>query len=248
MFQALLVAPDSVTRLSLRTLGSHLPEFRTITVVRTFEEAIQELSGNNTYDIIFLSYSLGRANIPLFIEHAKQTAAGRQCAYVLIMREHEQQTGAVVDTMIAGIHAFLFAPFSADTVQEISSLAGRVSLATSKTRIKAATSMMIANLVEEAAGPSAPPQGNAKRKKLVDRIRDSSERFQELTGIPALPYYDKIAEALAKMSPSRRVSDADVHFRNSLRKRLMQTRPDEEVSPHLVQKTMKKNNSGFFPF
>lgn len=215
MFKAMIIAPDAETRARLKSVADASDLLPNSICVRGLSSALDEMMFHASIDLILISSDFPNEEVLTFLDQAKATSVGRKANYVLIVKGNEQRSNELINSMMAGIHAFLHEPFTAASLEETALLATKVNGATSRARLKLATGILFTEIMEQ-AGSEQQEQG------LPERMQACSNRLEEATGTTLQVYLDNFAEILAAMSPTKRVSKTGTGFRMALRKTLQQ--------------------------
>ena len=145
-YEAIVVDPeiDSRTRLRQATLAISL--FGKVQQSSDPHDAIYRLRDFDRFDVIFLSHRLGDETVSRFIRDAREIPSSRDAAFVLLLSPNDQGGSTIASSMMNGINGFLFEPFSADSLLEITRLAAQVRAERAQARECAAISLLITQI------------------------------------------------------------------------------------------------------
>src|SRR5262249_35099195 len=110
----------------------------------------------------------------------------------------ERTTDIISQNMLVGVHSFVSEPLSVESIEDATRVGNAVRLKASGVRMKAATGLMLAEILEESEKGS----GGSEKQNLWERVQNSCERFKELTGQSVTTSVVKDMEGLA---PSKRL-------------------------------------------
>ncbi|MCC6220917.1 MAG: hypothetical protein IT291_06730 [Deltaproteobacteria bacterium] len=150
-YNAIVIDPDINSRTKLKSAAYAVHNFRKVQSVAILESALSVLheSTNEAWDIIFISHNFSHDDVTAFIEQAKKTKAGEDCAYIVVLKGNEQGGSTIAREVMKGAHGVLFEPYSVDRLLEISQLAAKVKLENAFLRKKAAMELLIKEVQAE---------------------------------------------------------------------------------------------------
>ncbi|MFN8389318.1 MAG: hypothetical protein U0136_03410 [Bdellovibrionota bacterium] len=180
MNRALVVSQHMETRLPLVQVLTQSSRFRDVRSVHNIEEANLSVIEHNLFDMIFIAESFGENEIAEFIAEIKRGKSGANTAFVLVMKSQIQDSNTVANNMFGGVHGFLCEPFSLDRVEESVKLALAVRNQSSGVRLRAATGLMLTEVINE-IDPSPPSEGDSQ-KSIWQKVNDNCEKYKILTG------------------------------------------------------------------
>ena len=127
----------------------------------------------------------------------------------------ELDENAIAERMIVGLHSFLFAPYSANSIEQAISLGVRVKRNGSAARLKAAAGMMLRKFIGgEASNDTLAPGG------LWERVKAAYDEFKEVTGESLTT---PVVRTLEQMGPQERAQRCSA-MNSYLRKLFSKTR------------------------
>lgn len=198
MSRALIVSQFVETRVPLLQIATRCSRFKEVFSVHNLEEAYQSIQGSEKIEYIFLSNTFGQEQIAAFVERVKKTPGRGECAFVMVLGKEGQETSTIASNMLVGIHGFICEPLSAENVERAAQLASAVRLQESGVRLRAATGLMLAEVMEA----NDPQKGDGNRGSLWNRVQESCERFKELTGESVSV---SVVRELQEAPPSKRI-------------------------------------------
>ncbi len=122
---ALIINPDLDSRIRLKQALNFVPEFKIVKMVSTLTEALQRLRAGESFGSVFVSTLFGHEVAREFIGQSKESAGGRESAYILTLSGGAKSIEVAAD-LSHGADGFLVEPFSVDALQKIYRLAVRV--------------------------------------------------------------------------------------------------------------------------
>jgi DNA-binding NtrC family response regulator len=180
MKRALVVSQFMEMRLKLVQVLNQLPQFHSVHSVHNIDEARLLLDPSQTFDIVFIARSFGEAEIASFIDSVKRTGQGRETAFVMLMKAGEPDSVLVANSMFGGVHGFLCEPFSFERVEDAARLASAVHAQASRTRLRAATGLLLDDVIEELDPSSA--EEKAAMRSIWEKVNRNCEKYKLLTG------------------------------------------------------------------
>ena len=203
MARSLVISPVADSRRSLLRLLTSNAEYHETYSINEIEGATSYLQTNQKLNLIFISAAYGEQNVADFIETARATRACADCAFVLLLNNGDRNTLAVANHMMIGIHAFLSEPYAYTTVENTARLAQAVRLQSSGDRMKAATGLLLTEILEgsTAGAQDASPDGKGN---MWDRVQESCRKYQELTGNSV---GGTVIREIAPLGPSKRLPE-----------------------------------------
>ena len=176
MSKALIVSQYVESRLPLLQIASRCPAFRDVVSVHNLGEAQSSIQQDTKTDFVFVTNTFSQEELAKFIEKVKRTPGLGECAFILVLGSEAPDSGTVAQHMFLGVHGFLCEPLSLEGLEQATKLAKAVKLQESTARLRAATGLMLCDVMEE-----NDPQKNST-KNLWDRVQDGCRSFKELTG------------------------------------------------------------------
>lgn len=148
-YDAIIIDPDSATRMRLKQATSALNEFDKVNLTNSIGDATSRLNSGGPVDVIFLSAALEQSQVDQFIAQSKSNKNGQDAAYVSVMKGNAQASTSIAENVISGFDGMLFEPYSIDQLVELTKIAARVRKERSTAREQAAISIIISDLVRQ---------------------------------------------------------------------------------------------------
>ena len=147
--KAFIIDSDSTSRLMLRQVMTTIPDFKMVLQFSSPTEALNSLSASSAVDVAFISYSLGKQIVKNFIDQAKNSPAGQDTAYVIILQNQAEGKALLAEIMMNGGDGILCKPFSVEQLREITHLSLRVKKERFENREKAALSLLVPEIAKQ---------------------------------------------------------------------------------------------------
>lgn len=147
-FDAIIIDSDISSRTRLRQATIAVPTFGDVAYAQTFDNAMGKLGGGQKCDVVFIAQKFESIEVTNFIKASKETKQGQDAAYVLVLGDNSDKT-TVANYVMHGADGFLFAPFSVDSLVEITTLAAKVRKERSATRERAAMKLLVSDLIAQ---------------------------------------------------------------------------------------------------
>ena len=191
----MIVSQFLETRLPLVQAVTASGRFSEVRSVHNLEEARRTILEGTLFESIFLANKFSQGDLAGFMEAAKVLHQDRQLAFILVLSPEEQNSATVANYMMLGIHGFLNEPFSVGQVDEAIKLGTAVRNRASKVRLRAATGLMLSDVME--ADENELPKPN-----LWETVNKNCEQYKLLTGESVST---AVVEELQNLSPAERV-------------------------------------------
>src|SRR5262249_32914468 len=91
-FDALIIDPNPTSRGYLWQATLSEPNFRRVKALAGIEEALTHLQNGNRYDVLLITSEMSSETIRNFVPNAKQTDAGKEAAYVVVLKKKDQES------------------------------------------------------------------------------------------------------------------------------------------------------------
>lgn len=190
---ALIVTAELSIKRRLLELVPYVPTLNKVIASANLIEARQALNSATRVGAIFIRNEFPQSSIATFIEETKKTFVGQDTCFILLISEEDQNSEIVANHLLIGFHGFLCEPFCLESVVETTNIASGVRMCGSKARIKAATGMLLSEMV---------PAGGS----LLDQIRRTLKEIRRIAGNSATI---SVVNSLHKLSPSKRLEGYD---------------------------------------
>ncbi len=190
-YDTIIIDPDLDSRMRLKQAMSAVYNFGKTYQVINLDESLSRLkTGTETIDVIFVSYRFPQDEITKFIQQAKETKNGQDCAYVLVLKSKDQDSSTVAQNVMIGADGFLFEPYSVDVLLEMTQLAARVKVERSGAREKAAINMLVQDVIGQIDQVSYIKSCKIDIGGSMKKLRDLCSFFQSLGPEKVSLYYD----------------------------------------------------------
>lgn len=193
-FDAILIDPDLNSRMRLKQATTAVPQFGAVQQTSTVNEALSRMGGGDKCDVIFLSFRIDQSEITNFIRKAKETKAGQDTAYVLVMKGGADGA-TIAQNVIGGADGMLFEPYSVDYLYEITNLAARVKRERSDLREKAAIQMLVQDLITQVDQLAYLKSCNMDTVRAFKRLKESCDFIRSLSPESVQAYYQMAVDS-----------------------------------------------------
>ena len=195
-YDAFVVDNDMAARMRLKSATTSVPRFGQVKLLSTLEEALSALNvAVASQDVIFISKRFPQDAITPFIANAKQTTAGQDAAYVLVLRTDDQQAESVAKNVLGGTDGFLLEPYSVDQLVEITELAARVRKERSQEREAAALRFLINDVIKQIDRVWFLKASGFDVGRSFKKLKDMCTVFQTLDKETCELYYEIVVNA-----------------------------------------------------
>ncbi|MCI5066504.1 hypothetical protein MRY87_12340 [bacterium] len=193
-YDALIVDADIDRRMRLKSATTSVVQFKKVQLSNKLEEANDRLAGEDTWDVIFLNYSLQQDEIAAFIKAAKEKKSAQDAAFILVLPAKDQESSTVASNVMIGADGFLFEPYSVDQLIEITELAAKVKAERSAGREKAALSFLLNDIMSQIDMIAYLKSVGYDVGRGIKRFRQMCEVFNTLEGESKNVYYEVAVE------------------------------------------------------
>lgn len=199
-YHALICDPDLVTRNRLKTAASAVPRFGRIGMSESFRQAIDVMSGEMEFNVVFISDRIPQSEISTFIRDRRQTQQGQDAAYVIVLAKKADDTATVAQNMMVGADGFLFEPYSIDSLVEITELAKTVKRDRSREREATALTIVLNDIIPQIDLIAQLKASGIDLGPNMKRLRDMCSIFRTL-GDDSFAHYIAIASEKFEKAP-----------------------------------------------
>lgn len=192
---ALIVDPNPVSRGYLWQATLAEANFRHVQAVSHLMDALVRLQSGYKFDVLLITSALELTEIKNFIPQFRQTANGKEAAYVLVVKLQDQGAENVAASLVDGTDGFLLEPYSVNSLRQVAAIAHRVKAEHEKERVRVAVQMVLVELM-----PKLDALAEAKRTKqdITAKDKDFKKAANGLRRVVG-PYVEAYAEAAAEM-------------------------------------------------
>lgn len=205
IFDALVVDSVAESRGKLKQTAMAVSNFRRVNIAPDFKEALTRLNSIEPCDVIFINFRFGQSAIAKFIQDCKQTRKGKECAFILVLRAHDQDGDIIALNMISGADGFLFEPYSAEGLRESSEIAARVKLENEKAREIAAMQILVTDVVAAYTKLTLSKSLGRETNSITQRLRELNSQIKNLGPEAKQMYHEVLIELLCKSDAPRNV-------------------------------------------
>lgn len=193
-FNALIIDPDLESRSRLKSACHHEqqsgePSFRGVYATGQLSNALLSLQEGRDLDVLFLSHRFSKEESNKFIEDAKQTTVGEDCAYIMVLKPIEQDVTTVASDMLSGSDGFLCEPFSVNDISVIVKIAEKVKRENAINRLRAASGLILNSVIEEIDNRALELKLKGETTRYTKQIRDAFRIFKNLEDVEREAFY-----------------------------------------------------------
>lgn len=159
-FNALIVDPNAYSRANLWQVTLYDPNFNSVKAVSGLDDALEQLQIGFRFDVLLITSDLQTDQVRKFVPAAKQIDAGKEAAYIIVLKQTHQDAENVASSLIDGTDGFLLEPYSVDALRKVANIAARVKKKHESSRAKAAMTLLLKDVM-----PKLDAFAEAARKK-----------------------------------------------------------------------------------
>lgn len=198
-FNALIIDPDLESRARLKTAAHHeqqsgSPSFGAVFAVNSLRDGLTFLQYGKKADVIFLSHRLDHAEMCEFIESAKKTDIGEDCAYIRVLRPSDQNAEKVAEQLLEGADGMLFEPFCVADLTKIVKIAAEVKRQNAIRRLSAATALLLGNAIDAIDHRAAAMSVGAELTPFPADLKHAFKMFKGMPEDEQAAYYEVVVE------------------------------------------------------
>lgn len=228
-FEALIIDPDLATRNRLKQAASSVVNFGKIYIVSSLRDATSRLQDGETTDVVFLSQSFSNEERLRFIQEAKQLPAGRDTAYVLVMRAKEQDSAHVAQNMLGGADGMLFEPYSVQSLVETTILATSIKSQRQQFREKAALSLLISDIARQLDLVALVRKAGIEPGNSMKKLRELAAPLKQLSPERLALYQEVAVKSFSEAAVPTQLMDSGYGGASERVKRRMEQKILEEA-------------------
>jgi len=148
-FDAWIIDIEMSSRMRLKQVCSSVINFGKVVPLQNLVEGTQRIKTDPQVDVVFLSHHFPQDTIAQFIKECKTTPAGQDSAYILVLKNQENQSSQMATSMMIGADGVLFEPYSVDQLVEITLLSAKVKKERAADREEAALKFLIHDIIQQ---------------------------------------------------------------------------------------------------
>ena len=220
-FRTLLIDHDLDIRMRLKESLLSVYYFIGIVNVSSVKQAREALSGEDGFDLIFISYNFSEQEVLEIIEQARISNGGADSAFILVSSQLNKRSSEAARYMQGGIDCILHEPFSTEELVEITSIGRNLHNSRRQVRETVSTGFIVRDIIRHidllASLRKRELQGThtiEKLRSMIDLVKQFHPAAQEqyfvrvLDLFTSLPFPEKSHEPPALKTASLRVRDA----------------------------------------
>jgi len=205
VYNTILVDPDHKTRMQLRHAISSVDRFGKVSQFSLLPETLEKIRCDGQCDVVFISYQFSTEEAFRFITEAKNCVKGRDTAYVLVCREEDQKSSLISTRVLQGIDAFLFEPYSVDSLVKIVKLAEKVKRERALAREIATIEFLMTEIMNQVDLIAYSSARGKRTDKQFDELVSSSKVIKTLKGESMEHYYRLAIEMFINAPQPKRI-------------------------------------------
>lgn len=180
-YDALICDPDIATRIRLKTATTAVPRFGRIGHCGSLPEASEALTGQLSFNVVFVSNRIPQEEITSFILKGRETPQGQDAAYIVVLAGTAQDSSTVAQNVMVGADGFLFEPYSVDSLVEITALAAKVKRDRSRAREAAALGLVVNDVISQIDIVAQLKKSGMDLGPNMKKLREMCALFRNLT-------------------------------------------------------------------
>ena len=233
-YNALVVDPDTGTRLRLKQAAISVYHFGEVHLCPDLDNALARLEGGKQSDVVFISERFPKDQIPPFIKQAKGTAGGNDAAYVLVLTKSEDDSARVASGVMLGADGVLMEPYSVDSLVEITKLSARVKRENARTREKAAISFLVKDIIKQIDRLAYMKVCEMDVGRSLKQFREMCSVFENFDDNSRQMYFEIMLELFDNLPPPkypvRQYKGASLRVKKMMEKKLLEQFNDGTTS------------------
>jgi DNA-binding NarL/FixJ family response regulator len=161
----------------------------------------QLLAAKASISVIMISSDFGVKEVARFIESSRKLQAGRSATFVLLFSE-DLASDTLAKYLLVGINSFLLEPYSGESISEALSLGSIVFDGGSVPRMRAATGLMLREIIQEVCDSPSEDSKYRKVDAMWNDVKSVCEEFKLVTGESMTT---AVVTALENIPPTQRM-------------------------------------------
>ncbi len=146
---ALIIDPEGDSRARIRHALIETDRFGDIDTGALDDETVRKIAFGHERDVVLISQALPAEEVVNFIKRAKETHAGRDATFILVIGASAETSAAVGLNYTLGVDGFLLHPYSPDRMREIVELSFKVKAERAEMRNRVGLTLLVADLVDQ---------------------------------------------------------------------------------------------------
>lgn len=218
-FNALIVDPDIQARMRLKTATAAVGNFGLVAQHGELKQGLSALSAEPGTDVVFISTRFSRDEVTEFVKTARGVRNSQDCAYVLLLSQGKQEASLIACGVLEGLDGFLFEPYSAESLLEITRIAATVKSERSRVREQVALRLLLREAMAQI-------DLVAQLRKAGSGAAISARALQETCGVlrtleadSLATYFEVALEEFEKVSPPKSTKSDKIYTGASKRAR-----------------------------
>ncbi len=176
MPNAVIISRNKTLVRALKRAVDNCDLFNTVETQDDLDKVGSALVSGGKFAFVFIDETFENIALASFIENAKRTDGAKKACFVLVCEEKSRSREIIGNALMTGFHAFLSKPFNVSNIQETIELALKVNGRGSKHRLRAATGLLLSEIVhgskDEVSGPT----------NLWKEVEASCNWYKQVTG------------------------------------------------------------------
>lgn len=193
-FDALIVDTNPRSRARLKDAAMAETVFGKISIESNLDGALARLNESTPCDIVFVNESFAKEDISKFVELAKKTKQGEDCAYILVIKAESAENRVIAESMLGGAHGVLYEPYSVDGLQEVARIASQVKKQNAIKRKKVAVKLLLENLSKEIDKISSFKARGLDVSRAMEKFARQCKALASFSDEESIAIYAEVAE------------------------------------------------------
>ncbi|MCB0343826.1 MAG: hypothetical protein KDD66_01845 [Bdellovibrionales bacterium] len=198
-FNALIIDPDLESRARLKTAAHHEQQsgaqsFGAVFAVNSLRDGLVFLQNGRKADVVFLSHRLDHEEMVEFIDGAKKTTVGEDCAYIRVLKPSDKKAEKVAEQLLEGADGMLYEPFCVADLTIIVKIAAEVKRQNAIRRLSAATALLLGNAIEAIDYRAAALSVGAEHMPYPTELKHAFRMFKDMPKEEEAAFYDVVVE------------------------------------------------------
>lgn len=194
LYDIVVIDESNDRRMRLKAATSSAGIFGDVTLCRDFRVGLDKLKEGRDRVIVFVASGVSETSITTFTKKAKETAKGRDSAYILILDSSSSSNAAIAGSVLEGVDGVLLEPFSVESLLETTKVASTIYLQRRREREESAISCIIQNVLKNVDDVSSLKARGLSPGEKMRELKDSKEIIHSISNGLKQFYYSQIIE------------------------------------------------------
>lgn len=196
----LAIEPESDARSRVNYALTDAGTFGTVEMSASLKDSSTKIALGAAYDVVFVSQRLKDREVMSFVRKCKDTRAGRDATYIMILSSNENSEASIRLKHALGLDAFLLEPYSAEQLEEVVDFSFEIRTDREDLRNRTAISLSLIDIMEQLNLVAFLAKCSFSTKRSWERLKEMCEPLREMSRSCEKTYFE-LVEHLFPQAP-----------------------------------------------